>query len=37
MLAIEDGELAARLTEKRKEAEETVLAKNRKIEGQFNK
>ena len=37
MLAIEDKELAARLTEKRKEAEETVLAKNRKIEEQFNK
>ena len=37
MLAIEDGDLAARLTEKRKEAEETVLEKNRKIEEQFNK
>ena len=37
MLAIEDGELAARLTEKRKEAEEKVLAKNHKIEEQFNK
>ena len=37
MLAIEDGELAARLTENRKEAEETVLAKNHKIEEQFNK
>lgn len=37
MLAIEDRELAARLAEKRKEAEETVLAKNRKIEDQFNR
>ena len=37
MLAIEDKALAARLTEKRKEAEETVLAKNHKIEEQFNK
>ena len=37
MLAIEDKELAERLTEKRKEAEEKVLAKNLKIEEQFNK
>lgn len=37
MLAIEDAELAERLAEKRKEAEEKVLAKNRKIEEQFNR
>ena len=37
MLAIDDKELAERLIAKRKEAEETVLAKNRKIEEQFNK
>ena len=37
MLAIEDAELAECLAEKRKEAEEKVLAKNRKIEEQFNR
>ena len=37
MLAIEDAELAERLAEKRKEAEEKVMAKNRKIEEQFNR
>ncbi len=36
MLAIEDQELAARLAEKRKEAELSVLAKNRKIEERYN-
>ena len=36
MLAIEDQELAARLAEKRKEAELSVLAKNRKIEEKYN-
>ena len=36
MLAIEDQELAARLAEKRKEAELFVLAKNRKIEERYN-
>lgn len=35
MLAIEDQELAARLAEKRKEAELSVLAKNRKIEERY--